>query len=335
MTSKRKLDRRTALATMGISGLGLVAFRSEVLYGEPDDQGAPTPLTSLSDKSQLLLASLLRSPEFNGQIPPDTVQQLVALEGKEVSSLMVALLPSARTYSRPPISNYHVGAVARGLSGSLYLGMNVEIPGHSLGFSVHGEQAALSSAYMHGERGASAISVTAAPCGHCRQFMNEMSPNGDIEIIVEGKSPLRLSSLLPMSFGPKDLGLADGAFPVRQTALALLHASADELTHAALEAARHAYAPYSGSYSGVAIAAKGQRTFKGSYIENAAFNPSLSPLQIALVQLFLAGGDYSAITRVVLVEMKDAKISQASVTKAVLSTVAPRVELQTVYAVRN
>ncbi|HEX6502012.1 MAG TPA: cytidine deaminase [Terriglobales bacterium] len=335
MTSKRKLDRRTALATMGISGLGLVAFRSEVLYGKPDDQGAPKPLTSLSDKSQLLLAAFLRSPEFSGQIPLATVQQLAALEGKDVSNLMVALLSSARNYSRPPISNYRVGAVARGLSGSLYLGMNVEIPGHSLGFSVHGEQAALSSAYMHGERGVSAISVTAAPCGHCRQFMNEMSLNGDIEIIVEGKSPLKLSSLLPMSFGPKDLGMADGALPVRQTALALLQDSADELTHAALEAARHAYAPYSGSYSGVAIAAKGQRTFKGSYIENAAFNPSLSPLQIALVQLFLAGGDYSAIMRVVLVEMKDAKISQASVTKAVLSTVAPKVELQTVYAVRK
>jgi cytidine deaminase len=29
----------------------------------------------------------------------------------------------------------------RGVSGSLYLGMNLEILGHSLGFSVHGEQA--------------------------------------------------------------------------------------------------------------------------------------------------------------------------------------------------
>jgi hypothetical protein len=36
----------------------------------------------------------------------------------------------------------------------------------------------------------------------------------------------------------------------------------------------------------------------------------------------MAGEDYSAITRVVLVEIEDRKISQASVTKAVLGTIA-------------
>ena len=92
---------------------------------------------------------------------------------------MVDLLPLARTYARPPISNYLVGAVARGVSGDLYLGANIEIPGHSLGFSVHGEQFALSNAYMHSEKGIAAIAVTAAPCGHCRQFINEMAPAGD------------------------------------------------------------------------------------------------------------------------------------------------------------
>src|SRR5206468_5952186 len=56
-------------------------------------------------------------------------------------------------------------------------------------------------------------------------------------------------------------------------------------THAALDAARKAYAPYSKSPSGVAIRSASGRTYRGSYIENVAFNPSLSPLQVALTGL--------------------------------------------------
>jgi len=212
----------------------------------------------------------------------------------------------------------------------VYLGMNVEIPHHSLGFSVHGEQAALSNAYMHGEDGVSAIAVTAAPCGHCRQFMNEVSPAGEIEILIDAKAPVKLSSLLPMAFGPRDLGFQHGAFPVTPTKLVRTNKSDDELVFAALDAAEHAHAPYSDSVSGVAIRTKTGKVYKGSYLENAALNPSLSPLQTALVQLTLAGDDYDGISRVLLLETKEAKISQVSVTTAVLSSVAPRVELQTI-----
>ncbi len=285
----------------------------------------------LTEQSAQIVKSLLAAPEFSGQIPANQVERLAKAEGKDVAGLMVALLPVARKYSHPPISNYRVGAVARGSSGSLYLGMNVEIPGHSLGFSVHGEQAALSSAYMHGEQGVAGIAVTAAPCGHCRQFMTEMAPDGRFEILVEGKPPMQLSTLLPMAFGPKDLGLDHGgAFPDRGRQLAALAAAADGVTRAAWDAAGVAYAPYSHAPSGVAIGTKAGRVYKGSYLENAAFNPSLSPLQTALVQLLLAGEEYSSIARVVLVEIKDAKISQASVTTAVLSTIAAEVKLERV-----
>lgn len=248
---------------------------------------------------------------------------------------MLALLPLARTFSRPPISNYHVGAVTEAASGSLYLGFNIEFPGHALGFAVHGEQSALSSAYMHDEAGVSAIAVTAAPCGHCRQFMNELSPDGQIEIFVDKAAPTRLSALLPLAFGPKDLGRKDGTFPVKQTNLVpatSANASAsqrlDTLQQSALDAARNAYAPYTGSHSGAAIATRSGRIYKGSYIENVAFNPSLSPLQTALVQLIVAGEDYTVISRVALAEIKGAKISQKTATEAVLSAIAPSVRVE-------
>lgn len=280
-------------------------------------------MPGLTDRSRQILQGVVGAREFRGQIAASRVQELVHLERTDVDRLMIRLLPLARTFSRPPISNYRVGAVVRGVSGSLYLGMNLEIPGHSLGFSVHGEQAALSNAYMHAEPGVAAIAVTAAPCGHCRQFMNEMSASGEFEILVENKAPSKLSSLLPMAFGPRDLGFKEGGFPVRKIGLALpQQVSDDKLAQAALDAAAHSYAPYSESPSGLAIGTKLGGVYKGSYIENAAFNPSLSPLQTALVQLIMAGEDYSAITRVVLVEIEDRKISQASVTKAVLGTIA-------------
>lgn len=287
-------------------------------------------LPQLNTKSRGQLLRLLKAPAFSGHISASEVASIADSEHKSVEALMVDLLPLARTYARPPISNYLVGAVARGVSGNLYLGANIEIPGHSLGFSVHGEQFALSNAYMHSEQGISAIAVTAAPCGHCRQFMIEMAPIGDIQILIAGKAPVRLDSLLPMAFGPKDLGFKDGALPVREANLARPKASSDELVLAALDAARWSYAPYSKSHSGIAIGTQSGRIYKGAYIENVAFNPSLSPLQTALAALIVAGENYAAISRVALVEMEGAAISQKSVTEAALSAIAPSVKVQAV-----
>ncbi len=70
--------------------------------------------------------------------------------------------------------------------------------------------------------------------------------------------------------------------------------------------------------------------YKGAYIENVAFNPSLSPLQTALAALIVAGETYPAISQLVLVEIEGAAISQKSVTEAALSGIAPAAKLQVV-----
>ncbi len=325
------MNRRRVLR--GLAGAGVAAIGAPLLGGLLDTESGRLAdiLPGLNPESRAKLHSLLSAPGSSGQIPADVVRELVLLEKKPVPQLMLALLPLARSYSHPPISNYRVGVVARGASGSLYPGFNIEIPGEALGFAVHGEQAALSSAYMHGEAGVEAIALTAAPCGHCRQFMNELSPEGEIEILVEGAAPMRLSALLPMAFGPKDLGRKQGAFPVVRVELTS-SAAADAVVEAAFEAARSSYAPYSGANSGVAVSTRAGRIYKGSYIENVAFNPSLPPLQTALVEMLVVGEEYAAISRVVLVERSGAKISQKLATAAVLSAVAPSVRLETVMA---
>jgi cytidine deaminase len=324
------LDRRTALAALGAGLLGRQWGAANGGQG-----GAEVNQSLLEGKSRTRLLQIVNEPGFSGQIAADDVKYLADTEGTTIDALMVRLLPLARTYSRPPLSNFHVGAVVRGSSGSLYLGANIEFPGHTLGLAVHAEQAALSNAYMHDDPGIAAIAVTAAPCGHCRQFMKELEPEGNIQVLAGANPAARLSSLLPAAFGPKDLGLKHGAFPATPLDLTLPQGASDDLTAAALSAARKSYAPYTKAHSGTAIGTKAGRIYKGSYIENAAFNPSLSPFQVALVALILTGDDASAISTVVLVEVEGAVISQKSVTDAALSSVASAAKLRTVTAARR
>lgn len=47
--------------------------------------------------------------------------------------------------------------------------------GHlSRGVQVHAEQFVMANAWAHRERGIKRLAVSAAPCGHCRQFYAEL-----------------------------------------------------------------------------------------------------------------------------------------------------------------
>lgn len=208
------------------------------------------------------------------------------------------LLPQAAAFAKPPISNFRVGAVARGASGKLYFGANLEFAGEALSFTVHAEQSAVAHAWMSGETAIDVVATTAAPCGYCRQFLNELA--GELTIVMPGESrPLR--ELLPSSFGPRDLGIDGGLLHARDHRLTV--DADDDLARAALAAANRSYAPYSKSYAGLALRTNAGAIFAGAYGENAAFNPSLSPLQAALSQLNLGGGAWSDIAEVTLVSV--------------------------------
>ena len=228
---------------------------------------------------------------------------------------LLALLPDAAAHAKPPVSNFRVGAVARGTSGKLYLGTNLEFAGEALSFTVHAEQSAVVSAWMGGERGIDVIATSAAPCGYCRQFLNELVTAREL-LVVMPKESRPLSELLPSSFGPRDLGIEGGLLQPEDHGLGV--DDADALAQAALRAANMSYAPYSKSYAGVALRTHDGRVFSGAYAENAAFNPSLSPLQAALSQLNLAGGQWNDIAECVLVEAGDLHTSS---TRIVLATI--------------
>jgi cytidine deaminase len=186
------------------------------------------------------------------------------------------------------------------------------------------------NARLHGEEEIVAIALPAAPCGHCRQFMHETG--ADIKIIVPSNPPspspfleIPLSKLLPMPFGPGDLGI-EGRLLTRPPEFHSSHA--DPLIAKAIVAAHDSYAPYSRSPAGVAILTKQGKIYTGSNLDNAAYNPSLAPLQCALVALIADSGNYEDITQVVLVEKSDREISHRGSSQDLLSTIAPQAEFK-------
>lgn len=254
-----------------------------------------------------------------GYIPAPIVASILA-SGIPIEQLMLDLIPMAKTFAIPPISNFYVGAVSHGLSGSLYFGANYEFPGRALTCSVHGEQAATVNAIAHGETGIDLLAVSAAPCGYCRQFLNELTTAATLQVILPNTPITLLTTLLPNAFGPVDLGITAALMSPQWHGMTLPD-PIDDVANAALHAANTSYAPYSLSYAGVALKTSDGSIYTGSVAENAAFNPSMSPIEAAVVTLTINGGKkYGDIVDAVLVEAAASKASQISATRDVLAT---------------
>jgi cytidine deaminase len=296
-------------------------------------------LEALPDLERSMVAdALAEGPFFSG----DLVEQLTADLGIDIGQLMIALVPAASSRARVPLSNFFVGAIARGsTTGSLYLGANMEFPSHALSFSVHGEQSAANNAWLHDEEGLHAVAVNEVPCGYCRQFLNELAAPTGLQVLLKSEagrpadysySSNPLSYYLQDSFGPVDLGVVSSLMDPQSNGLSV--DSTDPLVRQALHAANSSYSPYTANFAGVALRTSSKKTYTGRYAENAAFNPSMSPLQSAVASLNMhepAQTPYN-IESAVLVEAADSKISQLSSTLAVLSSIAPDVKLQHVPA---
>lgn len=254
-----------------------------------------------------------------GYLPAAVVDRIVA-SGMPLEQLMLNLIPLAQKFAIPTISDFFVGAVSHGLSGNLYFGANYEFPGQALSFTVHGEQAATAHAISFGETGVDMLAVSAPPCGYCRQFLYELTTASTLLIILPNTPTTLLTALLPDAFGPADLGVT-AALMSPQSNKMTLDSPTDDVTKAALQAANTSYAPYSHSYAGVALKTKDGSIYTGGVAENAAFNPSMSPLEAAVVTLTINGGkNYSDITDAVLVEAAASKASQIGATRDVLGT---------------
>lgn len=287
-------------------------------------------LAAVSPALRAALAPLIDQHDFAGWLSAAQVKQLMRACDLDEDALCFMLLPFAAAYAVTPLSHFDAGAIARGISGNLYFGANMEFVAAPLQQTVHAEQSAIAHAWLRGEKRLRALTVNYTPCGHCRQFMNELNSGTDLIICLPERPAATLGSYLPDAFGPRDLAihslLLDDIDQPFTAAAWLDHdlsaaspADNDPLLSAALAAASRSHAPYSQSHSGVALQGQDGRIYAGRYAENAAFNPSLPPLQAALILMNAAGVDNRQIKRAVLAERQNASITQWPATSATLA----------------
>jgi cytidine deaminase len=242
--------------------------------------------------------------------------------------LMLHLIPVARHYASPQISGYHVGVVGEALSGNLYLGVNMEFPGLAIQQTIHGEQFLIGNLFLHHEYALKSIALSAAPCGHCRQFIWELEGAANIDVIISGQPTQKLAQYLHHAFEPQRNLQGSGNQWLGSSSRGLLNHENIDLTglfevsplvEIALSAFRTSYSPHTRSPSGVAIEMKDRRVYKGA---------SLSALQVALIGLRLYQESPADIQRVVMFEVEGASQSSYQVDLALAKSLNPSVDFK-------
>ena len=131
------------------------------------------------------------------------------MQSDELGAL-ISSAQEARKHAYAPYSGFDVGAALLTQSGQVFSGANVE--NASYGLTICAERSALAAAVSAGHRSFAAIAVAgpdsaaAAPCGACRQVLNEFSPKLRVAFTTpRGVQNTTLDRLLPDAFGPESL----------------------------------------------------------------------------------------------------------------------------------
>jgi cytidine deaminase len=116
----------------------------------------------------------------------------------------------ARERAYAPYSKFTVGAAIVTEDGSVFEGVNVE--NASYGLAICAERSAAVTAIGAGHRKFRAIAIAGpettvtAPCGACRQFLNEFNPQLSVAYTTpSGVTVTTLDQLLPDAFGPDNV----------------------------------------------------------------------------------------------------------------------------------
>ena len=151
-----------------------------------------------------------KSPGSNQS--PDRLKAGHRTVGEARIAQLVALARKASKEAYCPYSNFPVGAAVLADSDKIYTGCNVE--NASYGLTICAERNAIFHARCDGMKRILAVvvytptDIPSAPCGACRQVINEFGEDARIICICDSpaKIDLKLSDLLPNAFGPGNLG---------------------------------------------------------------------------------------------------------------------------------
>jgi cytidine deaminase len=279
-----------------------------------------------------LVAAKARRPEDNlgGVLLASEVAILRESFGLgSVEELMLLALAPARGIARPPISDFFVGAV--GLereTGNLILGGNVEFPGTYLGFTIHGEGFVFTRAASRGTTIETIAIGEAHPCAHCRQYISEFAGSRELTLIDPLGHRLTMEQLYPWPFDPDYLGEAGavaGAFD------GTLDLAANDwpatIADRLLDAGRRAHAPYSKCPGAVVLALRDGQMISGFSVESVAFNPTMGPLQAAMINLIAHGYEAADIAEVALGTRPGGSVDYSLSVTELLGKLAPTAPL--------
>jgi cytidine deaminase len=277
------------------------------------------------------LSGSARHPGSNdgAVLPKQQADALIARYSlKGVEELMLLTLQPARTFAKPPISSFFVGAV--GLereTGNLVLGGNMEFPKTHLGFTVHGEGFVFTRAASRGTTISHLAIGEAHPCAHCRQYLSEFAATRDLILIDPLGHRLSMAELYPWPFDPDYLGetgFVPGTLQERSLAANDLPPETAALL---LDAARRAHAPYSKCPGAIVLKLKDGSYISGFAIESVAFNPTMGPLQAALINHSANGYEPADIASAALATKLKGDVDYGASTTELLGKVAPGVPL--------
>lgn len=274
-----------------------------------------------------------RQPASNdgGVLAAGIVADLIAeFSLASVRDLMCLLLDVAKGIANPGISNFFVGAVGlEAETGNLILGGNVEFPGTHLGFTLHGEGFVFTRAMSRGTN-ISVIAIGEAhPCAHCRQCLAEYAASYKLELIDPLGHTLTLAQLYPWPFDPNYLG-ESGAVPGRELwpALKFDEHAGSPITERLLTVGRRSHSPYSKCPGAVVLQLSDGNSVSGHAIESVAFNPTIHPIQAAMVDLLAHGYSYSDISGATLGTVRGGDVDYTVSTRELLARLAPEIPLQ-------
>jgi cytidine deaminase len=124
---------------------------------------------------------------------------------------LMAAAKSASEHAYCPYSHFRVGAAVLTEDDEIFAGCNVE--NASYGLTICAERNAIFQAKARGKSQVRAVVIytpspsPSAPCGACRQVINEFGPEAAVISICDGPDVLRrtLAELMPDAFGPRNL----------------------------------------------------------------------------------------------------------------------------------
>ncbi|HBO38515.1 MAG TPA: cytidine deaminase, partial [Pasteurellaceae bacterium] len=209
----------------------------------------------LAEKNCPITAQIIAQLEqqnYQGQLASTFIAQCCRTFNLSTTELALYCVAIAACYAQVPVSHFYVGAVAIGRSGTFYFGANQEFSSVAIQQTIHAEQSAISHAWLAGEKAITDMAVNTTPCGHCRQFMNELNSADSLQIHLPHSRNNSLHDYLPDAFGPKNLNIEHLLFDEQPHQFQM---RGDELIKSAILAAQQSYAPYSGAMSGVALQA--------------------------------------------------------------------------------